>query len=250
MESRVITLKDFINILKRNFILIIVVTSFLILIAYNIGSKISAVTYYSECKVFIGKSGDESYNSDDILIYNQLINSYVSILKSYDTLEKCIHNKNITVDISEILNKLNVLANEDDQVVTIGIILNDKFQGQYILDDIIDNLDYVCKEYISGGSVKVISEPKTSIIYDNNKKIIVIAAGGLLGLLVSLTIGVIRFLILNPINDDDEAERILGAPVIGEIPYLRGYKNYYINRNSNKVKIIKEESSEEEIIKN
>ena len=179
--------------------------------------------YQCNVKMFIGKSVDENgnYSNNDIIMYQNLMKTYVEIIKTEDLVERSLENINGRENLSEVISKLSVNNISDTQILQVTLEGKDKKETYEILKSITDEFVTTAKVVVPNGNVQVIrnaKEPKKPI--SPNIKVNV-AIGIILGGVLGGIIAFIKGFKGSCINTKEDVEGNLGIPVLGVIP-----KNY------------------------
>ena len=179
--------------------------------------------YQCNVKMFIGKSVDENgnYSNNDIIMYQNLMKTYVEIIKTEDLVERSLENINSRENLSEVISNLSVNNISDTQILQVTLEGKDKKETYEILKSITDEFVATAKVVVPNGNVQVIrnaKEPKKPI--SPNIKVNV-AIGIILGGVLGGIIAFIKGFKGSCINTKEDVEGNLGIPVLGVIP-----KNY------------------------
>lgn len=178
--------------------------------------------YEASVQLFIGKestsSTDEAYNSNDVTMYQNLLQTYAKIIETEDVVNKAISDSKHDVTIDHVLNSLEVLPSDKTQILEIKYTDTDKYVVKEILDSITKNFIDKAQSLIPNGKVEVIESvklPEKPISPNNFKNI---AIGIILGLAIGIGIAVCMELMNNTFKAKNDLENALGIPVVGVIP--------------------------------
>ena len=179
--------------------------------------------YQCNVKMFIGKSVDENgnYSNNDIIMYQNLMKTYVEIIKTEDLVERSLENINSRENLSEVISNLSVNNISDTQILQVTLEGKDKKETYEILKSITDEFVTTAKVVVPNGNVQVIrnaKEPKKPISPNIKVNVTIgIILGGVLGGIIAFIKGFKG----SCINTKEDVEGNLGIPVLGVIP-----KNY------------------------
>lgn len=233
MEEQALSIKDIFKILRKRIKIIILITLITTITSIIVTYFLIEPTYLTKSKLFIGmptmnEEGEEN-QSWDFSYYKQLLEPCSEIIKSDDLIERAIERGNLNVSQSTLSNSLNVQLG-NGQVLELAINTKDPLQGVEILNAIIDEFIETSNKLIKNSNVTIISSPKvpTAPITPNKPKNIVFGIG--LGLALGIAIAIIIEYMDNSVKDEEEAERIMGIPMLGIVP------EYYKKTNTKETK--------------
>jgi capsular polysaccharide biosynthesis protein len=151
-------------------------------------------------------------------MYQNLLKTYVDVIKTDDLIGNAISAKNISTSAEKIKSSLNVEAVASTQILKISYISTDKNESKEVVDAVATQFIKTSKELIANANVKVIESvtlPEAPI--SPNKKMN-IAIAGLLGLMLGVGLALLLEFMDNTFKDKGQAENVLGLPVLGSIP--------------------------------
>ncbi len=221
MEEQALNIKDILKILKKKFNMILVVTLITTIASIGITYFVITPTYLTSAKLFIGMPtihSDGSGNASwDFSYYKQLLEPYSEIIKSDDLIERAIRKGNLNISQQALSGALSVQSNSN-QVLNLSIVTGNSVEGVEILNAVIDEFIETSNKLIENSNVEVISSPKISNapISPNKPKNIIFGIG--FGLAIGIALVLIIEYMDNSIKDEDEAERIMGIPMLGTVP--------------------------------
>ena len=111
MEEQVISLSEIFEAIKKRWIMIVAITLTATIISGVLSFFVIDPVYETSTKVFVGKeeSDDASYNSSDINMYQQLLQTYAQAIKTKDLVGRAISGLNYDeLETKDILEKLTV----------------------------------------------------------------------------------------------------------------------------------------------
>ena len=220
MEEQVISLSEIFEALKKRWIMIATITIIATIISGILSFFVIKPTYETSTKVFIGKeeSNLEGYNSNDIQMYQKLLQTYAEAVKTNEVIKAAIENTSSSLSVSDVKSDLTVLPISDTQILQIKYQNGDPSEAKEILENITNQFVILAKELVTNGNVKVIEEVQLpqNPVAPNKKMNIAIAF--LLGLMVSVGIVFLLEYLDSTYKNKDQLERDLDIPVIGVIP--------------------------------
>lgn len=220
MEEQVISISEIFEALKKRWILIVSITLVATLISGVLSFFVIKPTYETSTKVFIGKeeSNQEGYNSSDIQMYKQLLQTYAETIKTNEVIQTAINNTNSDLTVSAVKGELTVTPVSDTQILQIKYQNKSPEVAKAILENITNEFVILAKELVPNGNVRVIEAvqlPENPVA--PNKKMNV-AIAFLLGLMVSVGLVFLIEYLDNTFKSKEELEKELDIPVVGIIP--------------------------------
>ena len=221
MEEQVISLSEIFEALKKRWIMIVAITLTATIISGVISFFVINPVYEASTKVFIGKeeSDDAAYNSSDINMYQQLLQTYAQAIKTKDLVNRAISELSYDeLEASSVVDALTVNPISSTQILEIKYKSKDAEEAKDVLKGITDEFIVTAKELVPNGNVRVIEEvelPENPV--SPNKKMN-IAIAFLLGLMVSVGLVFLLEYLDNTYKNKDQLEKELGIPVLGAIP--------------------------------
>ena len=220
MEEQVISISEIFEALKKRWILIVSITLVATLISGVLSFFVIKPTYETSTKVFIGKeeSNVEGYNTNDIQMYQKLLQTYAETIKTNEVIQAAIKNTNTNLTVEEVKKSLTVTPISDTQILQIKYQNKNPQVAKKILGNITDEFIILAKELVPNGNVRVIEAVQLpeNPVAPNKKMNIAIAF--LLGLMVSVGLVFLLEYIDNTFKSKENLEKELGIPVIGLIP--------------------------------
>lgn len=218
MNGENIKAKDIIYAIKRRWQLVLIIVLISLIGSIIVNFFVLKPKYQAYTKVFIGKNNEESYNNNDVQMYQKLLDTYAEIIKTNDIIEKACKENNINIDSESILSKLIVESATNTQILTIKYLDYDKEQAVAIVDAITNEFVKVSSELISNSNVRIIEEvriPKAPI--SPNKKMN-IAITFVLSIMAGIALSILLELLDTTFKDKETIEKACEIPVIGIIP--------------------------------
>ena len=170
--------------------------------------------------MFIGKeeSEDTVYNTNDIQMYQKLLQTYAQAIKTKDLVGRAINSLNYELEPSKVVGALTVTPVADTQILQIKYKSKNQQEAVDVLKNVTEQFIITSKELVPNGNVRVIEEvefPENPV--SPNKKMN-IAIAFLLGLMVSLGLVFLLEYLDNTYKNKEQLEKELDIPVLGVIP--------------------------------
>lgn len=225
-----IDILECLNEIKKNYRNIAIITLSFILIATVYTTFLMKQDYEATVKVFIGKqkfqNTMETYNNEEITLYQRLITTYSEIIKSKNIINKSIKDSNINslkeidekIEYKSVVGSLTVNPISNTQIIEIKYSSKNPQESYDLLYSITENLMEYSKEIYPTVNIKVLEQ--VNVNNDNlmSKKIMVIGIAFIGGLIVSIGAVVMNMYFNNTFKNKESLEKELGLAVIGAIP--------------------------------
>ena len=220
MEEQVISLSEIFDALKKRWIMIVAITLAATIVSGIITFFVIDPVYETSTKVFVGneENDEAAYNTNDIQMYQKLLQTYAQTIKTKDLVSRAISSLSYDLEASSVVGGLTVNPITDTQILQIKYQSKDPEEAKAVLKNVTDEFIVTAKELVPNGNVRVIEEvelPKNPV--SPNKKMN-IAIAFLLGLMVSVGIVFLLEYLDNTYKNKDQLERELDIPVLGVIP--------------------------------
>lgn len=211
--------------------IVLIVLSFLLISSiYNI--FFINKEYEANVKIFIGKQKfkniTETYNNEEINLYQRLITTYSEVIKSKKLINESIKGskmnylqdkyKNINYDL--LMENLTVNPITNTQIIEIKYKSLNPQQSYDLLYSITENLISYSKELYPNVNITILEQVHVNLNQLMNKKLTIIGLGLILGLIVGIG-GIIGVMYLNNTYKNQKSlEEEIGLTVIGVIPKI------------------------------
>lgn len=222
MNEEIIRIEDIVDVLTKRWKMIFSVTLVATLISAVVSFFLIAPKYQAGTKLFIGKENtttqDQSYNNNDVQMYQKLLKTYAEVIQTKDLVGKAIEQDNLDLDPEDVLKNLTVTPRADTQILEISYINVDPVVSQKIVESVTDKFIEYSTELIPNGNVKIIESVRIpeNAVSPNKKMNIAIAF--LLGLMISVGLSFLIEFMDNTFKTKEQIENILDLPAIGVIP--------------------------------
>ena len=210
---------------------VLIVLSFLLISSiYNI--FFINKEYESNVKIFIGKQKfkniTETYNNEEINLYQRLITTYSEVIKSKKLINESIkgskmnylQDKYENVNYDLLMKNLTINPIANTQIIEIKYKSLNPQQSYDLLYSITENLISYSKELYPNVNITVLEQVHVNLKPLINKKLTIIGLGLILGLIVGIG-GIIGVMYLNNTYKNQKSlEEEIGLTVIGVIPKI------------------------------
>ena len=222
MEEQVISLSEIFEAVKKRWIMIVAITLAATLISGLVSFFVIDPVYETSTKLFIGKeeSDESAYNSNDIQMYQKLLQTYAQAIKTRDLVGRAINDLHYNLEENSVISSLTVTPVTDTQILQIKYQSKDPQQAKDILKSITQEFITTSKELVPNGNVKVLEEVQLPVNPVSPNKTMNIIIAFLLGLMVSVGLVFLLEYLDNTYKNKEQLEKGLDIPVLGTIPDL------------------------------
>ena len=221
MEEQVISISEVFEAIKKRWTIIVAITLTATIISGIISFFVIDPVYEASTKVFVGKEENDNaaYNSSEINMYQQLLQTYAQAIKTKDLVNRAISGlKYDGLEARNVVESLTVNPISNTQILQIKYQSKDPNEAKDVLKSVTDEFIVTAKELVPNGNVRIIEEvelPQNPV--SPNKKMN-IAIAFLVGLMVSVGLVFLLEYLDNTYKNKDQLEKDLGIPVLGAIP--------------------------------
>lgn len=220
MEEQVISLSEIFEAVKKRWIMIVSITLAATIISGLVSFFVIDPIYETSTKLFIGKeeSDETAYNTNDIQMYQKLLQTYAQAIKTKDLVGEAIKNLSYDLEENAVINSLTVTPIADTQILQIKYQSKSPEEAKQILKNITKEFIAISKELVPNGNVKIIEEVQLPENPISPNKTMNIAIAFLLGLMVSLGLVFLLEYLDNTYKNKEQLEKDIDIPVLGAIP--------------------------------
>jgi capsular polysaccharide biosynthesis protein len=223
-EENVIYPSQIFGILKRKYLVILLVTILCAAAAFTLSKYIMTPKYTASASmyVFSDTSKTESIiTSNELTASQKLVNTYIVVLKSETVLDQVIVNLNINLTADDIRERMTAGAIDGTEAFTISIEDSDPKRAQQIVNAIADIAPQEIIRVVKAGGVEVIDYAKEPAEASSPNVMLYTLAGALIGLVVSFGVFMLAVIFDTKIHGEDDLLNNFKLPVLGVIPTLK-----------------------------
>lgn len=217
-----IDLREIFFLLKRKALVIIASTLVCALVGLLITIFLITPQYEASAKLIVNSRQDQTANitNDMINSAKNLVDTYSIIIKSDTVLDQVIENLDLDITYVELSKRVNVSAINSTQVMQIAVQDPNPEVAREIVSEITKIAPEIIKETVEAGSVKVVSEARTSEGPVSPNRVKNTALAGMVGLIVSIAVIVLQDMLNNTFKSDEDIRKYLDMAVLGVIPHV------------------------------
>lgn len=222
MEEELISLGEILEILKKRWKIILIITLVSTLLSGLVSFFLIRPKYESSTKLFIGKEegADQGYNQNDVSMYQKLMKTYSEAIKTRDLVGRAIKTTNSNLTEDEVLGKLKVVTVADTQILEIKFQDDAPEEAANMVKAITEEFMTTSKALVPNGNIRIIESVKVPEVPVSPNKKMNISVAFLLGLMVSIGLSFLLEFLDNTYKNKEQLEKELEIPVIGAIPNI------------------------------
>lgn len=219
-EYDTIDLLEVLGIVRQHILVVILVTVLAAAAGFGVSRFLMVPQYEASALMIVNTRQDATANvtSDQINSATKLVATYSIIIKSDTVLQQVINNLGLSLTYQELQDRVTISAVDDTQVMQITVRSDNPEWARQVCEQITQISPDVILESVEAGSVKLISQAATNPDPVSPNVIRNTAVAGLLGLVLTLGVIILREMLDNKIKSEDDVRKYLELPVIGVIP--------------------------------
>lgn len=222
-ESRVMTLLELLHLLKKHLKLVIVLPLVCALAVGGYSFVAMKNTYTASVSMYVLVQRENSANAtslnSDLSASQMVTNDVATLLKSDRVVAETARDLNMD---SLRGFSTSVTSSTTSRVLTLEVTGTDPQRAADVANKMAEKVSEVAREVMSVDSVNVVDSAKVPTSPSGPNRPLYIAVGLLAGLFVAVAIVVIADMLNTKVRGEDELEELLGIPVIGRIPVMKG----------------------------
>lgn len=220
-EEREIDLGEIVHLLLSK-LWIIILSGVVFCLATVMGTMLLVTPKYESTTkiVVLSKQDSNTLTNQDMQISTSLTKDYVELIKSRTVTEGVIAQLGLDMTHEQLLKKLSVDTPTDTRVVSITIKDTDPYTAAEIANAV---RDVASKHIQQVMDIKAVNVVETANIPDKPSSPNTLKRGligVLLGILLSLVIVVVVYLMNDTVKTPEDVEKYLDLSVLGTIPYV------------------------------
>lgn len=214
-----INLGELFILLKNNLRMIIISVLVCTTVSAALTVFVISKKYESTARLFLKPEVTEGIaDYTQITSNDKMVNNYIGMLKGNTIQKKAA--KMVNLEKEEMKNTLTIASETNTQIITITAKTKDPVQSKDIVDAMVETFTTQAKETLNVTNITVVDEAEiaTSPVSPSLKMNLII--GAMLGAFMSVGFLFIKFMLDTRIHNKEEAEKYLGIPSLGSIPYF------------------------------
>ena len=164
-------------------------------------------------------NGQMNYND---LSASQMLSNDIATLLDSDSVKSGAANELGLTDLDDY--KVSVSSETTTRVITLSVTGTDAKETAKVAKAMASSVSTVAQNVGAAQSINVIDEAKTPEVPSGPKRTLYVAVAFLAGIFIAVAYVVLADMLNTRIRGAEEAEELLGIPVVGRIPAMKGGK--------------------------
>lgn len=216
------TLLDLFHLLRKHLKLVILLPLACMLAAGVYSFVMMPNTYSATVSMYVlvQQDNSKSYSlSSDLSASQMVTNDVATLLKS----DRVVNETASSLGLENLKGyKTAITSSTTSRVLSLGVTGPDAQMAANIANKMADEVSTVAHDVMNVDSVNVVDSAKVPTAPSGPKRSLYMAVGLLGGLFVAVAIVVAEDMLNTKVRDQEELEELLGVPVIGRIPAMKG----------------------------
>lgn len=214
-------LSKFMNAIKKNWKLIVLLPIILMLISLLVTVFLMKPKYEANTQVLVNqKEKNSELMAQEVQSNIQLVNTYSEILKSPRIIED-VAKKNSKYSAEDIKGMLTVTTQAESQILNVNVKNGSKKDAEKVANDIANVFSDKMPEIMNVDNVSVLSKANGTATKVSPNLLLNLAIGLILGIIIAMMIVVLKELFDRRIRTEEDVKRELDIPVLGSIQKLK-----------------------------
>lgn len=215
-----IDLRDVFNILKKQWRMVALITLIAVVISAILSFLILNPAYEATSTILVGRN-QNNYSTDlnaDVTLSKQLVNTYGEIMKTNAILDPVIHNLDLDLTTDELSEKITVTPVGETELIEVTVQDRYPMKAADISNEICKVFSDKIQDIMKVDNVSIIEEAIPPIDPVKPNKMLNIAIGTVLGLMIGIFVVFLKEYLDNTIKTPEDVQKYLELPVLGSIP--------------------------------
>lgn len=216
------TLLDLFHLLRKHLKLVIFLPLACMLAAGVYSFVMMPNTYSATVSMYVLIQQDNANSSSltsDLSASQMVTNDVATLLKS----DRVVNETASSLGLENLkAYKTSITSSTTSRVLSLEVTGPDAQMAANIANKMADEVSTVAHDVMNVDSVNVVDSAKVPTAPSGPKRPLYMAVGLLGGLFVAVAIVVVEDMLNTKVRDQEELEELLGVPVIGRIPAMKG----------------------------
>ena len=216
------TLLDLFHLLRKHLKLVILLPLACMLAAGVYSFVVMPNTYSATVSMYVLVQQDNANSSSltsDLSASQMVTNDVATLLKS----DRVVNETASSLGLENLKSyKTAITSSTTSRVLSLEVTGPDAQMAANIANKMADEVSTVAHDVMNVDSVNVVDSAKVPTAPSGPKRPLYMAVGLLGGLFVAVAIVVVEDMLNTKVRDQEELEELLGVPVIGRIPAMKG----------------------------
>lgn len=224
-EEVTIDLAEVFGLIWSQKVIVLLVTIFCALITFIFTSLFVTPMYTSETSILILSRQDQNtLTSSDLQTATQLTADYIQLVTTRPVLEEALSQSGADLTVSQLKSHVKVENQTNTRILQISVSDPDPTMARKLANALRKSVSARITQVMNIDAVNTVETASlpTSPSSPNVKRNVII--GALFGLLLTIIILVVRYLLDDTVKTADDVEKYTGLTVLGTIPLSEGEK--------------------------
>lgn len=217
MESN-INLREFLHYLWSKIYIVIIAIILSVGVGELYSTYLKTPLYSATTEIVILSEGNKTLSNNDVLLSNNLVNTYSEIVKSQNVLTQVINQLHLNYSPDELLKKTTVSHVTGTQLINIKVSDPDPATSEKIANQLAQTFKKEIKNIYNLDNVQIVDQATLPTAPYNVNIIREAILYFAIGLASGIGIVLLIFLLDNTVKDSQSVEDLLELNVIGVIP--------------------------------
>ena len=216
------TLLELMKLLRKHLKLVIVLPVVCALVAAVVSWGFLADQYTATVSAYVLQKSDQatgSTNYSDLSASQMVANDVAELAQTEDVKDKTAE----ALRIDSLKNvKVSVTSSTTTRVIQLSVTTTDADSAAVIANKYVETISDIAQSKMGLQGVNTIDSAKTPTAPSGPNRPLYVAVALLAGLFLAIAIVVVMDMVNTRVRTAEEAEELLGVPVIGRIPKIKG----------------------------
>lgn len=216
------TLLELLHLLKKHLKLVIVLPLACMLAVGVYSFVVMPNTYSATVSMYVlvkQENANSNSLSSDLSASQMVTNDVATLLKS----DRVVNETASALGLDSLkAYKTSITSSTTSRVLSLEVTGPDAEMAANVANKMADEVSSVAHDVMNVDSVNVVDSAKVPTAPSGPKRPLFMAIGLLGGLFVAVAIVVVSDMLNTKVRDEEELEELLGLPVIGRIPAVKG----------------------------
>lgn len=149
---------------------------------------------------------------------NLMVNNYVEMLKGNNIQSQVAQSLNI--DVKELSSYVSIKTETNTQIISVTAKTKDPQLSKQIVDGLVESFKKEAKNTLNISNITTVDQAEVAKSPVSPSLKMNLLIGALVGILMSLMYLFTKFMLDTHIHNKEEAEKYLGIPMLGSIPWF------------------------------
>lgn len=216
------TLLELLHLLRKHLKLVIVLPLACMLAVGAYSYVVMPNTYSATVSMYVlvkQENANSNSLSSDLSASQMVTNDVATLLKS----DRVVNETASALGLDSLkAYKTSITSSTTSRVLSLEVTGPDAEMAANVANKMADEVSSVAHDVMNVDSVNVVDSAKVPTAPSGPKRPLFMAIGLLGGLFVAVAIVVVSDMLNTKVRDEEELEELLGLPVIGRIPAVKG----------------------------